>query len=110
MEWRPIDNLIASACVQKIQELIKSGELEATDIIPVIRSEKAAEIRFNAWRVYLLDRMANEYDKQDWSKTSVFADTGELDHDIKYYNKVVEREKQGQPYQASDMKGVSSKE
>jgi hypothetical protein len=106
IKWRPIDSTIASTCIQKIQELINSGELKANDIIVTARSEKAAKILFNGWRVFFLDRMAAEYDKQGWKNIEgMFGerDADDLNHDVAYYNKLVEKEQQGLPYQTSDI-------
>ena len=52
---------------------------------------KAAEA-FNAWRVRLLDRMAQEHDKNEWDKEMNYSPDIELIEDIQYYNKLVDQE------------------
>lgn len=93
MEWRLTDNNIASACVQKIQKLIDSGDLRATDIVIKARTEYQAKELFNAWRVYFIDRMMNEYEEQGWKDKPGFAPLSELEFDLTYYDNLVQEEK-----------------
>lgn len=57
--------MIASACIQDIQKDIKAGRKKAEDFVMIGNEEKAKEC-FNAWRVFFIDRMGEEYDKQGW--------------------------------------------
>jgi hypothetical protein len=94
MEWRSIDNLIASACVQEIQKQIKSGKLKASDMIPMITNEAKAKELFNAWRVYFIDRMANEHDKGGWANEGEILPSSQIEHDIEYYNTIERYQKE----------------
>jgi hypothetical protein len=94
MKWRSVDNMIASACIQEIQKQINSGDLDAEDIVMVGNEKKAKEL-FNAWRVYFIDRMMEEYDKQGWESTDHENPFAELEYDVNYYNDLVEKEKKG---------------
>lgn len=81
---------MASYCIQDIQRRIDSGEMDANDII----DEKQAKIMFNAWRVYFIDRMMEEYDQQGWASngSDMMSPFAELEYDIQYYNDLVAKE------------------
>jgi hypothetical protein len=93
MEWREIDTMIVSKCVQFIEKEINDGKLEASRFIPVPElKESQALIFYKAWRVHLVDRMMKEYDRnrsEDYSSNL----TKELDDDIRYFKKVQEKER-----------------
>ena len=93
MEWREIDTIIVSKCIQFIEKEINDGKLEASRFIPVPELKESQAIMFyKAWRVHLVDRMMEEYDKNR-SENYTFNPTKELDDDIKYFKKVQEKER-----------------
>lgn len=93
MEWREVDTMIVSKCVQFIEKEINDGKLEASRFIPVPElKESQALIFYKAWRVHLVDRMMKEYDRnrsEDYSSNL----TKDLDDDIRYFKKVQEKER-----------------
>ena len=93
MEWREIDTIIVSKCIQFIEKEINDGKLEASHFIPVPELKESQAIMFyKAWRVHLVDRMMEEYDKNR-SEKYTFNPTKELEDDIKYFKKVQEKER-----------------
>lgn len=90
MKWRIIDNMITSACIQRIQKDINEGKMKATDFVMVQDEKQAAEL-FNAWRVYLIDRMGEEHDKQGWADNNANP-MAELEYDVEYYKKLKREE------------------
>ena len=93
MEWREIDTMMVSKCIQFIEKEINDGKLEASHFIPVPELKESQAIMFyKAWRVHLVDRMMEEYDKNR-SENYTFNPTKELDDDIKYFKKVQEKER-----------------
>jgi hypothetical protein len=89
MKWRTIDKMIVSACIQRLQREINEGDIEASELIPdpSLNEERAKEF-FNAWRVYLIDRMMKEYDRND------VAPMTQLEYDIEYFKSIVAKEKE----------------
>ena len=81
MNWRRIDSMIASRCIQEIQQDIKEGRKKASDIVhlPSISEEQAREL-YNAWQAYFIDRMEMERHKDDWDNTA-----SGLDYDLEFY-------------------------
>jgi hypothetical protein len=58
-----------------------------------VTDKRKAKEAFNAWRVHLLDLMAQEYDKNEWAKDAGTDHTNfELLDDIRYYNRLVDQE------------------
>lgn len=54
--------------IQQIQVDTNEGRLKASDIVPKLprlNERKDAEF-FTAWRVHLIDRMMEEYDRNHW--------------------------------------------
>ena len=93
MEWREIDTMMVSKCIQFIEKEINDGKLEASRFIPVPELKESQAIMFyKAWRVHLVDRMMEEYDKNR-SEKYTFNPTKELEDDIKYFKKVQEKER-----------------
>ncbi len=93
MEWREIDTMMVSKCIQFIEKEINDGKLEASHFIPVPELKESQAIMFyKAWRVHLVDRMMEEYDKNR-SEKYTFNPTKELEDDIKYFKKVQEKER-----------------
>jgi hypothetical protein len=92
MNWRRIDNMIISACIQRIQEEIdEGGSLRASGLVPP-NNVAPADKAFEAWRVHLLDRMMEEYDRNHW-EGDLSDPTTELEEDIQYYKILIERDK-----------------
>jgi hypothetical protein len=93
MEWREIDTMMVSKCIQFIEKEINDGNLEASRFIPVPEVKESQAIMFyKAWRVHLVDRMMEEYDKNRLENYT-FNPTKELDDDFKYFKKVQEKER-----------------
>ena len=93
MEWREIDTMMVSKCIQFIEKEINDGKLEASSFIPVPELKESQALMFyKAWRVHLVDRMMEEYDKNR-SENYTSNPTMELEDDIKYYKKVQEKER-----------------
>ena len=72
---------------------INEGNIEATELIAGagLKEEQAKEF-FNAWRIYLIDRMMEEYDKNNCAENDKDPMT-ELEYDIEYYKSIVAKEK-----------------
>jgi hypothetical protein len=87
MKWRSVDNMIVSKCIQIIQDEINEGKKQATDFInfPGVNEEKAKEF-FDAWSVYLIDRMMEESDKNNWGEATQNP-MSELEYDVEYYRR-----------------------
>lgn len=96
MQWRGVDSMVAGACIQDIQKDINVGRKKAEDFIftPSVNEERA-KVLFNAWRVFFIDRMREEYDKQGWADNHNRNPFAELEYDVNYYNDLVEKEKKG---------------
>lgn len=93
MEWREIDNMMVSKCIEHIEKEIGDGKLEASHFIPVPEVKESQALMFyKAWRVHLVDRMMEEYDKNR-SENYISDPTKELEDDITYFKKVQERER-----------------
>jgi len=96
MEWREIDTMMVSKCIEHIEKEITDGKLEASRFIPIPElkelKESQALMFYKAWRVHLVDRMMEEYDK-DRSENYVSDPTKELQDDIIYFKKVQEKER-----------------
>ncbi len=93
MEWREIDTMMVSKCIEHIEKEITDGKLEASRFIPVLElKESEALIFYKAWRVHLVDRMMEEYDKNR-SENYISDPTKELKDDIMYFKKVQEKER-----------------
>jgi hypothetical protein len=93
MEWREIDTMMISKCIEFIEKEITDGKLEASRFIPVpgLKESEALTI-YKAWRVHLVDRMMEEYDK-NLSETYISDPTKELEDDVTYFNRVQEKER-----------------
>ena len=88
MEWREIDTMMISKCIKHIELEITGGKLEASGFIPVSDlKESEAFTYYKAWRVHLVDRMMEEYDKNRSDPTK------ELEDDVTYFKKVQEKER-----------------
>jgi hypothetical protein len=93
MEWREIDTMMVSKCIEHIEKEITDGKLEASRFIPVLElKESEALVFYKAWRVHLVDRMMEEYDKNR-SENYISDPTKELKDDIMYFKKVQEKER-----------------
>jgi hypothetical protein len=93
MEWREIDTMMVSKCIEHIEKEITAGKLEASRFIPVLQlKESEALIFYKAWRVHLVDRMMEEYDKNR-SENFISDPTKELQDDIMYFKKMQEKER-----------------
>ena len=52
MEWREIDTIMVSKCIQFIEKEISEGKLEASHFIPVPELKEAQALKYyKAWRV-----------------------------------------------------------
>ena len=92
LPWRRIDSMLASHCLQQIQKDIHNRRPEALNFIKMISSnEKEAADIFSAWRVHLLDKMAEEHDKNSWEQDTTNP-IAELVEDVQYYRKLLEKE------------------
>lgn len=60
----------------------------------MIGNEEKAKECFNAWRVFFIDRMGEESDKQGWQNNNENP-FSELEYDVEYYKALVEKEKKG---------------
>lgn len=78
MEWREIDTMIVSKCIQFIENEINNGKIDASLFVP----ESQALNFYKAWRVHLVDRMMEENDKIRSENYSSNA-TKELEDDIR---------------------------
>jgi hypothetical protein len=86
MEWRQVDTMMISKCIQYIENEISAGRLEASHFVPIPElKETRALMYYKAWRVHLVDRMMEEDDTSD--------PTSELEADIGYYKIVQEKER-----------------
>ncbi|MGH9923940.1 MAG: hypothetical protein ACRD5B_01045 [Nitrososphaeraceae archaeon] len=93
MEWREIDTMMISKCIKYIEMEITDGKLEASGFIPVPDlKESEAFTYYKAWRVHLVDRMMEEYDKNR-SEIYISDPTKELEDDVTYFKKVQEKER-----------------
>ena len=93
MEWRQIDTMMISKCIQYIENEISAGRLEASHFVPIPEfKETHALMYYKAWRVHLVDRMMEEDDKSH-SANDTSDPTSELEADIGYYKKVQEKER-----------------
>jgi hypothetical protein len=91
MEWRETDTMIVSKCIEFIEKEIGDGKLEASHFIPVPeRNESHALLMYKAWRVHLVDRMMEEYDKNR-SESHTSDPNKELQDDVMYFDKVQEK-------------------
>ena len=86
MEWRRIDSMLASWCIQRVQQDIKKGERDLGNLETVATAEQ-----FNAWRVHILDRMMEEHDKNQWGDDPTNPTT-ELEEDVRYFKRLLEQE------------------
>jgi hypothetical protein len=93
MEWRETDTMVVSKCIEFIEKEIIDGKLEASRFIPVAeRKESQALLMYKAWRVHLVDRMMEEYDKNR-SESYISDPNKELQDDLMYFKKVQEKER-----------------
>lgn len=93
MEWREIDTMMVSRCIEFIEKEITDEKLEASRFIPVPGlKESQAFMFYKAWRVHLVDRMMEEYNK-NLSENYISNPTKELQDDVKYFEKVEEKER-----------------
>ena len=93
MEWREIDTMMVSKCIQYIEKEIGDGRLEASQFVPVPQlKESQALIFYKAWRVRLVDRMMEEYGNNH-SGTRISDPTKELEDDLMYFKQVQEKER-----------------
>jgi hypothetical protein len=91
MEWREIDTMMISKCIEYIEKEITDGKLEASRFIPVADlKESQAFTYYKAWRVHLVDRMMEEYDKSR-SENYISDSTKELEDDVVYFKKVQDK-------------------
>ncbi len=88
LPWRIVDNMLASSCIQRIQK-DPEAVLDIMSGIGITDKPKAAEA-FNAWRVGLLEKMEQEYDKNEWSKEIEYNAGFDLLEDIQHYNRLVD--------------------
>ena len=86
MNWRWIDNMIASKCIQVIKQDIKEGRKKASDIVhlPSISEKQASEL-YDAWQAYFMDRMEMEQYRVGWRNTNNPNSASDLDYDLKFY-------------------------
>lgn len=55
MEWREIDTIMVSKCIQFIEKEISEGKLEASHFIPVPELKEAQALKYyKAWRGHIL--------------------------------------------------------
>jgi len=92
MEWREIDTMLVSKCIQFVEKEISDGKLEASRFVPVPELKESQAFAFyKAWRVHLVDRMLEESDKNLSKKFS--NPTKELEDDIRYFKNVQMKER-----------------
>ena len=85
--------MMVSKCIEHIEKEMTDGRLEASTFIPVQElKESKAFMLYRAWRVHLVDRMMEEYDKIR-SETHISDLTKEFQEDVVYFKKVQERER-----------------
>ncbi|MGH9951708.1 MAG: hypothetical protein ACRD5J_08795 [Nitrososphaeraceae archaeon] len=85
--------MMISKCIEYIEMEITDGKLEASGFIPVPDlKESEAFTYYKAWRVHLVDRMMEEYDKNR-SEIYISDPTKELEDDVTYFKKVQEKER-----------------
>jgi hypothetical protein len=93
MEWREIDTMMMSKCIEYIEKEMTDGKLEASRFIPVPDlKESQAFTYYKAWRVHLVDRMMEEHDKNR-SENYISDPTKGLEDDVIYFKKVQEKER-----------------
>jgi hypothetical protein len=93
MEWREIDTMMVSRCIQFVEKEINDGKLQASRFIPIPElKESQAYAFYKAWRVHLVDRMMKESDKY-LSARFTSNPTKELEDDVRYFKKVQEKER-----------------
>ena len=93
MEWRQIDTMMISKCMQYIENEINAGRLEASHFVPIPElKETRALMYYKAWRVHLVDRMMEE-DDGSHSANDTSDPTSELEADIGCCKKVQEKER-----------------
>jgi hypothetical protein len=88
MNWRRIDNMLVTWCIEHIQKEIDSGDLVPPPI--------ATAAQFNAWRVHMLDRMMDESANNKWvdEGTTTYDPTTELEEDAFYYESLQEKRRE----------------
>jgi hypothetical protein len=90
MNWRHVDNMIVSKCIDYIQYEINAGRLNASYFVPITGLEgqkgdgRSDAALFNAWRIHLLDRMTEEANNNNWDEDTSEPIT-ELEDDMHYY-------------------------
>jgi hypothetical protein len=93
MEWREIDTMMVSKCIQFVEKEISEGKLEASHFVPVPELKESQALGFyKAWRVHLVDRMMEESDKVR-SEKFTSNPMKELEDDIMYFKKVQDKER-----------------
>lgn len=89
--WRAIDSMIVSKIIQEVQKEIKKGNPKILDWLhllgPTVAERKE---KFNAWRIFMIDRMMAEYDKGLFTKGNPF---NELYEDLEYYKALLHKDK-----------------
>jgi hypothetical protein len=88
MNWRRIDNILVTWCIEHIQQEIDSGDLAPPPI--------ATAAQFNAWRVRMLDRMMDEGANNKWvdEGRTTYDPTTELEEDVMYYERLQEKRRE----------------
>jgi hypothetical protein len=88
MNWRRIDNILVTWCIEHIQQEIDSGNLVPPPI--------TTATQFNAWKIHMLHRMMDESANNKWIDESrtTYDPTGELEEDVLYYESLQEKRKE----------------
>jgi hypothetical protein len=80
MNWRRIDNMLVTWCIEHIQQEIDSGNLVPPPI--------TTAAQFNAWKIHMLHRMMmDESVNNKWvdeGRTTTYDPTTELEEDAFY--------------------------
>ena len=93
MERREIDTRMVSKSIEHVEMEITDGKSEAFHFIPVLELKELQALMFyKAWRVHLVDRMMEEYDKNR-SENFISDPTKELQDDIMYFKKMQVKER-----------------
>jgi hypothetical protein len=89
LPWRKVDNMLASSCIQLIQK--EWHLVHKVMRMMSFENEHEEAAAFSAWRVGMLERMEQEYDKNEWAKVENYNPRFELWEDIQHYNELVKK-------------------
>jgi trans-aconitate methyltransferase len=88
MNWRRIDNMLVTWCIEHIQKEIDGGNLVPPPI--------TTAAQFNAWKTHMLHRMMDESANNKWIDESrtTYDPMNELEEDELYYESLQEKRKE----------------